>query len=179
MKITFYITVLLGFSLWTVLRRRLKRPILTTLGTCMALFIPMLFGVGAVVDSVRYGEFKHEDTTSLNDAYVKIPRDATDITLHKYASGHFLKFSTSEDSLQSWMDELTEERRKFDDASPFEITAKSEFDKTEFNNIFKDHGWLYPEDVMVYRGWRSRRGGGFDVWYSEAKKTAFISAGYW
>ena len=162
-----------------LLRRSMKHPILASLGISAVLAIPMLFAIGFIVDSIRYGEFNHADASKLNDGYVQLPVDATEITLHKYASGHELKFKTTKASLESWMAELTQKRRKYSDATAFEFDVRSDFDSEHFNHLFGRHGWDYPADAVVYRGWRSGRGGGFDVWYSEVQQFAYISGTYW
>lgn len=139
----------------------------------------MLFVIGSVVDSIRYGEFHHLDATRLNDGYVQLPVDATEITLHKYASGHEMKFKTTGTSLESWMTELTKQRQAYSNATPFKLDVRSDFDAEEFENHFGEHGWRYPDDAVVYRGWRSGRGAGFDIWYSDREQSAYIRAAYW
>ena len=178
-QITFFVMIALVIGLPIVFRRFTKRPVLASIGSCAVLGLPLLFLVGAIVDSIRYGEFHHTHASKLNDGYVQLPTDASDITLHKYASGHELKFKTTRASLESWMEALTEKRREYSDATPFELEEPSEFDVQEFDNLFGDHAWRFPDDATVYRGWRSGRGAGFDVWYSDTKLTAFIHAGYW
>ncbi len=179
LQITFFVTVGLAIFLPLAFRRFTKQPVLAAIGSCAILSLPILFLVGTIVDSVRYGEFHHADASKLNDGYVQLPPDAFDIILHKYASGHELKFKTTKASLESWMEKLTEKRRTFSDATQFELGEPSEFEVREFEGLFGNHGWRYPEDSTVYRGWRSGRGAGFDVWYSESEQSAFIHASYW
>ena len=178
-QITFFLMVALAFALTFAFRRFTNQPVLASFGACCALGIPILFLVGAIVDSFRYGKFLHPDASKLNDGYVQLPADATEITLHKYASGHELKFTTNKIALETWMDSITEKRRRYTDATPFVLDQPSDNQSQEFADDFRRHGWKYPNDAVKYRGWRSARGGGFDVWYSESEHLAFIRAGYW
>ena len=174
-QVAFLVLVVLAFMLPLLLRRFTKHAVPIGCGLCLLGSLPILFGVGAIIDSIRYGEFNFENADRLNDGYVELPTDATNITLHKYASGHELKFSTNRQSLEKWMEDWVDRLSKFTDATPFELGGSV----GRFSDRFGQHGWKRPSDTVVYRGWRSGRGGGFDVWYSEREKTAFISAGYW
>lgn len=167
----------LAFVLPFLFYRFTKRPILASLAACLLLGIPMLFLVGSIVDSIRYGEFYHPDAAQLNDGYVELPKDATDITLHKYASGHELKFTTNKASLEEWM---ADQRLEYSDATSFQLEdSRPDFQAEEFSLRFGELGWSFPVDAVVYRGWRSGRGGGFDVWFSETQQSACISGSYW
>ena len=95
LQITFFVMLGLVVGLPFLYRRFTKHPVLASLGTCALLGFPMLFAIGSIVDSFRFGEFQHGDAKRLNDGYVQLPTDATEITLHKYASGHELKFKTT------------------------------------------------------------------------------------
>ena len=179
-KITFVVMALLAIVLPRAIGRFLAYPVLGSLSICCVLSIPMLVLVGSIVDSIRYGEFHYPDARQLNDGYVQLPVDATDITLHKYASGHDLKFRTSRASLENWMDDLTRQRLKYSDATPFDLDdSHSEFNSVAFSGRFGRYGWQYPADAVIYRGWFSGRGAGFNVWYSESHQSAFISGSYW
>lgn len=160
-----------------LLRRFAKRPYLCSLGLCVLATIPTLYLVGAIVDSMRYGEFHHADASRLNDGYVELPAEASNIVLHKYASGHELMFDIDRASLESWINEMEGRWSEFTDPSSFEL--ETEADQLEFSSRFSRGGWKMPPDAVLYRGPRSGRGGGCDVWYCDASQIAFISAGYW
>ena len=177
--ITCMVLLVLAIGLSLCLHRVTNHPILISILVCAILGIPILLLVGEIVDSIRYGEFHHVDASELNDGYILLPPDATNITVHKYASGHELKFKTTKKSLESWMDKVTKERREYANATPFELEERSELDPQVFEHLFGKHGWHYSDDTVVYGGWVSDRGGGFDVWYSEKRKTAFIQGRYW
>ena len=180
LQITIFVMITLIVTLPSVLRRYTKHPVLASFGISAVLGIPMLLAMISIVDSIRYGEFQYNDTKRLNDGYVELPSDASEITLHKYASGHELKFKTKKSSLESWMTELTNRRLKYTKATPFKLDdSRPKFDAAEFASRFGRHGWSYPPDAVIYRGWRSGRGGGFDVWYSEIDRSAYISSSYW
>jgi len=86
-QITFLMMLTLVVALPFLLRRFTKYQVLASFGTCAVLGIPIFFATGSIVDSIRYGEFQHNDATRLNDGYVEVPSDATKIILHKFASG--------------------------------------------------------------------------------------------
>lgn len=178
-QLTFLVMAILAMVLSVALRRYTKNYLFATFAICFFATIPMLFCVGFIVDSLRYGEFHYATATGLNDGYVELPKSATEITLHKYASGHELKFKTTKTSLESWMNELTNKRREFSKATPFQQVPRSDFRSEEFDPRLSRHGWICPDDAVLYEGWRSGRGSGFDVWFSEKQQTAYISAAYW
>ena len=180
-QITFFVLLAVVIVLPLFIRRFTKHPIAISVLACLIGGLPVLFAVGAVVDSFRYGEFAHENASELNDGYVELPHNSTNIVLHKYASGHELKFKTDAESLSNWMSEWVNDMSQYAaDVAPFELDdSLSDYAETEFLNRFGDHGWAYPSDAVVYRGWRSGRGGGFDVWFSENEQTAYISGSYW
>jgi hypothetical protein len=176
LKYTFYALVALALTLPFALRRFTKHPVLLSLGICALSSLPLLMIVGAIIDSYRYGEFHFDSYESLADSYVELPQDATNITLRKYASGHEVKFQTSKSTLEKWMSDLTAQRSEYSDATPFVLENLG--NTKWFRNDFGPE-WSCPSDVIFYRGWRSARGAGFDVWYSEDSETAFIAASYW
>lgn len=173
---TFYILVAMVVTMPFALRRFTKHPILLSLGVCAISSLPLLLAVGAIIDSYRYGEFYFDNAGALNDSYVELPHGVTNITLRKYASGHEVKFQTSKLPLEKWMSDLTDRRSEYSDAVPFLIENSG--NAQGFQNDFGT-AWIYPSDAVLYRGWRSGRGAGFDVWFSEENQTAYINASYW
>jgi len=176
--ITFLILLGMLIVLPFALSRFSKHPILITLGICALASIPTLLIVGEVVDSVRYGEFKYESAADISgDHFWIMPTGATDITMHKYASGHELKFQSGEQELLDWMSQMTKRRQEYSDATPFQIDSSA--DSTWFDNDFGERNWQCPADAVMYRGWRSARGSGSDIWYSKETGTVYISDAYW
>ena len=144
-------------------------------------FIPILMIVGEIVDSRRYGQFQFERAAEVGDPYVRLPDSATGITLHKYASGHEVRFTVDPPALANWMESVAQSRRdESGKPTPFQ-ESPTDWDRgaTRFQNAFGRHGWTMPDDIVRYDGWRSPRGGGFDVWYSPSAQEGYIRAGYW
>ena len=151
-----------------------------SIGAVILLFIPILFLVGWVVDTVRYGEFGYETAADIRDRYIQVPSDSRDLTVYKYASGHEIKFVVSEELLHQWMKELTAERfETMREAKPFELQRPYPGRSAYFDRCFRNAGWMCPPDVVQYKGWHSGRGSGFDVWYAPSTETAYIDAAYW
>jgi hypothetical protein len=176
LQVTFLVLVLLAITLPLLLSRYTKNSVPIGCGICLLGSLPTLFIVGAVIDSIRYGEFQFDTAGAIEDGYVELPADATRITLHKYASGHELRFATSRQSLESWMEDWVERRSKYNgDVTPF----KRSHSTLGFSDRFGQHGWERPNDTIAYRGWRAPEGAGIDVWYSDAEGIAFISDSYW
>jgi hypothetical protein len=145
------------------------------------LFVPVLFGVGYLVDSVRYGEFHYADGSKIRDRkYIELPRKATDITVHKYASGHEARFTVSEADLKSWLDEYWRthpwvRKPEVRDNEPEAQPMSAE----EFARQFGRHNWEFMSDLKRYPGPTSARGGGFTLWHSPSRNVAYLAAGYW
>ncbi len=179
-KITCCVILVLMLGLALPLRRLTKYWIAATLGIGLVLWLPVFVSVWTLADSIRYGEFHYNHARQIDDRYVDLPSDATEIILHRFGHGHELKFKTSRESLEAWMGDVTNKIREYSDAHPFELELpRKESPSFDFDSRFERHGWRYPPDALFYRGWRSRRGAGLDVWYSESEQTGYVSAGYW
>lgn len=168
--------------LWDRQAKRAVSAVALGFLTGFILFIPSLFVVGAVVDAWRYGKFEYASGAEIRDRYVEIPESATNVTLHKYASGHEVRFQVDEVTLLAWMDFVTKKRGDFSKATPFEREEQStsgDFSQHEWERRFGRRHWARPADIVRYKGWHSGRGAGFDVWYSAESQTAYISASYW
>lgn len=179
-QITLVILVVVLVSIGVFLRRKSAKAI--ALIFSFILFIPSCAGVAFVVDAFRYGQFNYTSATDFRDPYVEIPKNAKSITLHKYSSGHEMRFTCEPEELASWMEAVDKHRKNFIDYEPFELDeglASNEDRNRFFESHFGRHGWKMPDDVVCYKGWRSGRGSGFDVWYSPTTKTGFVNAGYW
>ena len=176
-QITFLILLVIAFGLPLLLRRFTKNAIPIGCVVCLLGSLPLLFAVGAIVDSIRYGEFQFETAGQSSDDYVELPSDATEITLHKYASGHEVKFKISRVKLEEWLTDITERRLVYADATPFELRESG--DKMGFKNRFEYHNRKWSDETIKFEGWRSARGSGFDVWFCPKTKFAYVSDSYW
>jgi len=185
LQITAIVLFLLAAAVYVYLNRRSKNQttaiVLAGIFGLVA-FVPALIGIGFVVDMVRYGTFTYESARQIQDPSVQLPAQAQDIELHKSASGHEVMFSVSHSELQTWMSDLTKQRRSYTDATPFvrDETLNAPATAIGFWEMeFGQRGWECPKDVIRYQGWHSGRGAGFDVWYSPVAERAFIRASYW
>ena len=177
--ITFWLLLGLFVTLSLVLRRFSARPTLTALGICAVASIPALFVVGVIVDSLRYGEFEYSSPTEIGKRTCwTLPDTATDITMHKYASGHEIKFRTTKVDLEGWMSQMYKRNLQYSpNAKPFSIDSNRGANR--FDAYFSRRDWSFPTDAIMYEGPRGADGSGFDVWYSDENETAYISAAYW
>ena len=107
-----------------------------------------------------------------------MPKNASDITMHKYPSGHEVKFQTTKVELEDWMSRMHKRHLEYsNDTKPF--TIDPDVTPVTFDSYFSRHNWPYPKDATMYRGPFGADGSGFNVWYSNDEQTAYISAGYW
>ena len=149
------------------------------------LFVPLCIAIGLIVNAVRYGEFGYATAEGTHDPHIELPEEATGITLHKYGSGHALRFHVEQGALERWMDTVYEERRSHGAGvwlQPFtreETPSDPEFVPVRVDPDFERYGWRVPEDTILYKGSRAGNGAGYDVWYSPGTGTAFVSAAYW
>jgi hypothetical protein len=179
-QITVVLFVVALVSIGVFLRR--KSAIAIAMMFSFILFIPSCAGIAFVVDAFRYGQFDYTVATDIRDPYVDIPKNAKSITLHKYSSGHEMRFICEPGELITWMEVVDNHRKNWIDYKPFKLDEgliSNDGRKRSFENLFGRRGWTMPDDVMCYNGWRSGRGSGFDVWYSPTTKTGFVHAGYW
>ncbi len=138
-------------------------------------------GIGLIVDAIRYGQFEYRTAAEIDDPYVEIPHNSTEITLHKYASGHEVRFTSEQEDLVTWMHSVVNRRQQLANATPFEKYQALKGDDLQrlWDHDFGRRHWPMPDDVVRYQGSRSARGSGFDVWYSPSSRTGYVRAGYW
>jgi len=151
------------------------RPRKILRNSCFAsiiLFVPACLGIGFLIDLLRYGEFSFHTAAEVSDPYVKLPVEATEITLFKFASGHDVRFRISVADLKKWMAVASTDRNE----GRFRIDATS---RPGVPQLFQRHGWTVSDDVDFYQGTYSPRGAGFDVWYSPEQGVAYLHATYW
>ena len=177
----FYASILLSFGLFAGMAEIHRRtsngsPVLPFVVTTI-MYIPVFLLSALAVDYFRFGVFSYEYASNISDPYVEVPTDSKNVVVNKYSSGHEAKFEVSLGNLEQWMVDVAERRRTHNPkATPFkEFSEGQEFWGPRFERL----GWDCPNDVVFYQGWRSGRGGGFDVWYSPGSQTGFISASYW
>lgn len=179
-QITVVVFVVALVAIRILLRR--KTALAIALLFSFLLFVPSCIGIALIVDAIRYGQFEYATATEIDDPYVKIPKSARSITLHKYSSGHEIRFACEYEELVTWMKSVDDRRNQFAATTPFELDkglVDAKVRRQSFGNLFARHGWSMPDDVVHYKGWRSARGSGFDVWYSPSNSTGFIRDGYW
>lgn len=173
-----FIVALVGLGI--LLRRKTAFAIVLMLS--FVLFIPSCAGIAFIVDAFRYGQFEYTSAAEIRDHYVDIPMNASSVTLHKYSSGHEIRFNCEPEELAAWTEAVDSRRKDAFDYRPFKLdegAISNDSRKQSFESLFGRRGWSMPDDVVCYKGWRSRRGSGFDVWYSLENKTEFVRAGYW
>lgn len=183
LQITCVIVLLVVAGTYRVLRRSRKVAPAAQLAaaTGVVAVVPILFLVSGIVDSFRYGVFRFERAAEIGDPHVLLPESATGITLHKFGSGHEVRFTIDPPGLASWMESVANRRRdQLGQPTPFQEQPKDGHgDLRDFENEFGRNGWTMPADVVRYRGWRWPTGAGFDVWYSPSTQEGYIRAGYW
>ena len=179
LRLTLVLLATLTLLLALLLRRKSRHPLFFAVATSVILFLPILFGAMTLTNHMLYGTFEFEEAGEVRDAYVQVPDTATDLVVHRYSSFHAVRFRVGADELTVWMDELFQERQQTSDTRPFVLSETTAGQTDEFHNLFGGFGWTPPDDILVYRGWRSARGGGFDVWYSQKDRVAYMYVTYW
>lgn len=173
LQITFWSLVVLAamaFAVAPLLRLRRRVVAVAAIPTAAVLFLPLLLGVGEIVDRFRYGIFTYATATEAIDKYVSLPPEATSISVVRYASGHEARFSISEIDLRRWLRTLPPP----DPTLTWLGTAQE-----RLHRRIGAHGWAIPTDIEFFPGAVSARGGGQDVYYSPSQQLAFITAAYW
>lgn len=146
----------------------IRKTVVSTFCVSVILFIPFCVGISTIVDSLRYGTFSYRSAAEIRDPYVELPASATKITLVKYATGHFARFTAANDKIVEW---LAMKNAKKDD-SPVALS-------TALPKGIGQMGWPLYEVARLYRGPRTAWGGGFNVLYSPQQENAYLSADYW
>ena len=180
-SLTFLVMLSMFTALPFLLRRftKTKGAVSLAFGICVAASIPTLFLVGAIVDSVRYGEFTYSSPDEIGGyTFWTLPSDATLITMHKYSSGHELRFHTTQIALEKWMDQIRARQLElYENVEEFVLIDHA--DQEWFDSCFSRHEWPFPDDAVMYRGPRGEKGSGFETWFSKKNQTAYISRNYW
>lgn len=161
-----------------------RRPVGTFVmatGLAMLCFIPSCAGIAFLVDTQRFGiaHYPTHDAIWNFHAPKSIPKEATEITVDKFASGHRARFKISKSDLERWLDEIWKEwgdssvikREVLDDRSV--VTAD------DFPKEFIAYDWKPVAETTLYGSPFSARGGGFEIWYSPSDGIAYQRCSYW
>ncbi len=166
-----------------VFSRRRKATLVQSLAwaalACALLLIPTFAGLSYIVDHFRYGEFHYASPAAIRDPYIELPPAACDIEVRKFASGHRVRFTIAPDSMTNWLAKQHAQPDVVDRAAKQIDPESQELRRIQFASQFGQYGWTPTDDMQLYEGPTSRRGGGFRVWYDASSSQAFLSAAYW
>lgn len=166
-----------------VFSRRRKAALVQSLAwavlACMLSFIPTFVGLGFIVDHFRYGEFHYASPADIRAPYIELPPTARDIEVRKFASGHRVRFTVDPADMTKWLAEQQAESDAIElGARPIDPESQS-LRREQFALHFGQYRWTPTDNLQLYDGPKSRRGGGFRVWYDASCGNAFLSAAYW
>jgi len=188
----FFVVIVCAVAVPAFTDKPIRKAFAYSVSASILLFIPTFICVGFIVDFVRYREFTYDKRSEITDPYVRLPDTANTITLHKFASGHYVKFAVEHDDLMDWLADRGAEK---EDRLPENVDDDKLADwlasrglpedyfldslRAEFEFQFEPFGWQMPDDTEVYRGPYARNGAGGSVWYSKDAGIAFLNTGYW
>lgn len=139
-------------------------------------------GIGRVVDCFRYGEFHVSHSSGIKDPYVRLPSEATQILLHKSASGHAVRFSSDREVFLEWLAKEYVRRNPHSRRSPYTPAATNLEERARrirFSIDFKDYGWKMPMDIQLYEVPYANSKRSMEVWYSHSEGRGYNRTSYW
>lgn len=166
-----------------VFSRRRKATLVPSLSwaamACALSFIPTFAGLAYIVDHFRYGEFHYASPAAIRDPYIELPPTARDIEVRKFASGHRVRFTIAPDSMTTWLAKQHAQPDVIEGGAKQIDPESQELRRKQFASYFGQYHWTPTDNLQLYDGPTSRRGGGFRVWYDASSGQAFLSAAYW
>lgn len=147
---------------------------------CFLAFIPSCAGIMAVIDSKRFGVFRHSTYGDVNDFRIEryLPLQAKDITLEKYFSGHRAKYSISESELKAYLDGLWGRYGQYSAISRDELDDGVPVSADAYEHVFADLDWPLFDGIKFHSPVQSD-GGGATYYFDPASGTAYHRARYW
>ncbi|MCW5212463.1 hypothetical protein VU04_06100 [Desulfobulbus sp. TB] len=134
-----------------------------------------------IVDPFRYGMFTYRNPEEIGDRRIRrwMPPKAADIVVHKTSDNHLAQFTIDQEAFLDWLPQICNEYPFCKKNTDPRKTGGHRSSVDEFNRVFKEVDWHFPEDSVMYGMTLSSNGAGFTIWYSEALHTAYLEAGYW
>ena len=160
--------------------RRGKAILVSTLVAFIA-FLPVCAGVGAIVDSKRFGVFQYETYAEIRDFRVEryLPPTARDITIDKYAMGYRAKYKTTLVELTAYLDALWAEANDRSAVARAELEDGKLTPRDHYDYSFDGLNWTMPETAIHFHSPVQSDGGGADYYFDSDTETVLQLAGYW
>jgi hypothetical protein len=150
-----------------------------TLG-CLAL-IPSCMGIMAIIDSQRFGTFQYNSASEVNDSRVAryLPVRARNISLKKFAAGHYAKYSISKADLLSYLDALWDRDGQHSKIGRDEFYDGQPPPADYIEHVFADLKWPVLKNPTEFHSPIEDDGGGAVYYFDATTNTVYHRAGYW
>lgn len=143
-------------------------------------FIPSCMGIMATVDSQRFGVFRYDSYSEVDDFRIEryLPTQARDITLDKYFTGHRAKYSISQSELTDYLDGLWDRDGQYSAFARDDLNDGVTVSSDDFEYFFADLGWR-PFEAIEYHSPVQSDGGGAFYYFDPSTGTTYHCAAYW
>ena len=157
-------------------KRRLAAALLPA--AAVLAFVPFCLGINVVSDAVRFGESRHATADGVDAPEVArwLPPAATEIDVHRYATGFEARYAIGGDDLRAWVDA---ERARWGGNAADERRPPEPAASPYGGPLFRWADWPTPDDLIWFDGPHAANGAGFTIWYSPSEGRAYQTAGYW
>lgn len=184
-KITFWVltvAVIAVTALVPLKEWKRSRLFLISLGTAIAVSLPIFIGVTYVVDQFRFGDFEFETFDDINDFRAEryLPPSATRIRMQKYANRYRARYLISDADFHTFLEHLWDE---YGESSAVQREELSGDQTSVFYDVlereFSDLGWKPLKNAVQYHGPVEPDGGGTTYYFDSEAGVAYQRTCYW
>src|SRR5579863_8848081 len=139
---------------------------------CLA-FIPSCMGIMAIVDFQRFGTFQYNSASEVNDFRVAryLPAEAKNISLKKFPSGHYAKYSIAKAELLSYLDALWDKYGQYSAVSRDQLHKGQPADFSD--QVFAELKWPVLKNPIEFHSPVEDDGGGATYYFDETTNTVY------
>lgn len=145
-------------------------------------FVPSCIGISLVVDAVRFGDFTYASYDEIPDFRSRryLPFEATEIQMHKRASGYSARYNISPQDFAKYLDDLWEEYGESSAVARGESYREGKpVDPELFERRFGFLGWECPTSVIIYESPSESDGGGAEYHVDANSGVVYQSTVFW
>ncbi len=165
-----------------LLKWRRGKTVRVSSALAMVALVPSCTGIMFVVDKMRFGTFEYATIQDIDDFRARryLPPAASDITMHKQASGYRARYSISAPELHAYLDHLWDTYGEASAVERDQRLGEGEIASKEMQELFfTELGWDPFENATVYCSPVEADGGGATYYFDSNAGIVMQRTGYW
>lgn len=184
LKITFWSLIAI-VAIVTVFAPQLKwqraKTFLVSSTLALVAFIPSCTGVMYLVDEARFGSFEYPSFDDVKDPRAEryLPTTATQIKMHKHASGYRAQYRIAETDFHAYLDSLWKQYGQYSSVKRGEMSGEAlPVSQEQLELVFSGLDWKCPSGAIEFHSPSEADGGGAVYYFDASAGVVFQRTGY-